>query len=63
MTSAVGIERGLYAMKWAAHSEDRRANINPTDEDNAPISDTDSSQASQTFSVPHPRPNFPDSDV
>ena len=64
MNSAeVGIERAFYAMKWAAHLEDRRANTTPADEDCAPISDTDSSQASQTVSVPHPRPNFPDSDV
>ena len=65
MTSAeVGIERAFYAMKWAAHLEDKRANNNnPADENSSPISDTDSSQASLTFSVPHPRPNFPDSDV
>ena len=61
----VGIERAFYAMKWATHIEDKKANRSTSSDaglGTAPEVGTVSTEATPV-SVSRPRPTFRDSDV
>ena len=63
----VGIERLFYAMKWATHISDRKANRTTSESDSsdtAPVvEDTNVTQDIPSFPASLPRPMFRDSDV